>query len=119
MEPDPEEVDWIRRTREGDADAFAELVRRYQRLIHALTYRMTGSPADAEDLAQEIFLQAYRRLDRFRGDAKFSSWLYRIGVNTCLNWRKSRQRRQQLHDDWAAEHAAPDDHSNDLGARVQ
>jgi len=101
MERSAEEVDWIRRSRAGDPQAFAALVIRYQRLIHTLTYRMTGSMSDAEDLAQETFIQAYRRIGSFRGDAKFSSWLYRIGVNTCLNWQKRRQRRVRVHDEFA------------------
>jgi RNA polymerase sigma-70 factor (ECF subfamily) len=63
---------------------------------------MTGSLADAEDLAQETFIQAYRQLPSFRGDSKFSSWLYRIAVNLALNWQKSRARRQQLLDNWAS-----------------
>ena len=101
MEERDEELGWVRRSQQGDLQAFEELVRRYQRMVHALAYRMTGSLADAEDLAQETFLRAYRQLDSFRGDAKFSSWLYRIAVNTCLNWRKSAQRREKLHQDWA------------------
>ena len=91
---------WVEQSRRGDPDAFANLVRRYQHMIHALTYRMTGSLADAEDLAQETFIQAYRQLDGFRAEARFSSWLYRIAVNRCLNWRKRSQRQAQLLDDW-------------------
>ena len=56
---------------------------------------MTGSATDAEDLAQDTFIRAYRQLHSYRGESKFSSWLYRIGINTCLNWQKSRQRRDQ------------------------
>ncbi|SRR6266568_1510150 len=96
-----EEQNWIRQSRNGDHEAFAALIARYQRMIHSLTFRMTGSLADAEDLAQETFIQAFRRLDSFRSEAKFSSWLYQIAVNTCLNWRKSQARRDQAHEDWA------------------
>ena len=113
-----EELSYIHKSREGDLEAFEALIRRYQRMIHALTYRMTGSLSDAEDLAQEIFIQAHRRLDSFRGDAKFSSWLYRIGMNACLNWKKSAQRRQQLHREWAEEdRTTGGDHA--LSARVR
>ena len=62
---------------------------------------MTGSLADAEDLAQETFIRAYEQIGGFRGASKFSTWLYRIAVNTCLNWRQSEARRFQL-----AAHAA-------------
>jgi RNA polymerase sigma-70 factor (ECF subfamily) len=81
MERRDEELGWIRQSREGDLAAFEELIRRYQQMIHALTFRMTGSPSDAEDLAQEVFIQAFRKLNSFRGDAQFSTWLYRIGIN--------------------------------------
>ena len=118
MEQRDEERDWIRRSQAGDFEAYEALVQRYQRMIHALTYRMTGSLADAEDLAQECFIQAYRRLDSFRGDAKISSWLYRIGVNTCLNWRKREQRRQQLQDAWAQQDTQSDTGDN-ISAQVQ
>ena len=84
----------------GDPDAFQELVGQHQRMIHCLCYRMTGSAADAEDLAQETFIHAYQHLDSFRGDAQFSSWLYRIAVNQCLNWKKGNARREKLHREW-------------------
>ena len=94
------EFEWIRKSREGNTEAFGELVLRHQRMIHALTYRMTGSLADSADLAQEAFIRAFQRLDDFRGEAKFSSWLYQIAMHTCLNWQKSHARREQLHRDW-------------------
>ena len=78
---------WIARSQQGDHEAFAALVQCHQRMIHSLTFRMTGSLADAEDLAQETFIQAFRQLGAYRGEAKFSSWLYRIAINRCLNWK--------------------------------
>ena len=119
MEQRDEELGWVRKSRQGDLAAFEELIHRYQQMIHALTYRMTGSTADADDLAQEIFIQAFRKLDSFRGDAKFSTWLYRIGINTCLNWKKSQQRRSQLHEEWARQSHDEGNPGDDLGARVQ
>ncbi len=98
-----EEVEWVRRSRAGDTEAFASLVTRYQQMIDALTWRMTGSLADAQDLAQETFIQAYHSLDQFEDRSKFSTWLYRIAVNKCLNWRKAMGRRSQLHEKWATE----------------
>ena len=67
---------------------------------------MTGSLADAEDLAQEAFLRAYEQISAFRGTSKFSTWLYRIAVNACLNWRQSEARRFQLHAQAAEEFSA-------------
>ena len=119
MERRDEELGWIRRSREGDLAAFEELIRRYQQMIHALTYRMTGSTSDAEDLAQEVFIQAYRKLDSFRGDSQFSTWLYRIGINTCLNWKKSQQRRAQLHHEWAQQPRESTDQNDEVSSRVQ
>lgn len=119
MERRDEELGWIRRSREGDLAAFEELVRRYQQMIHALTYRMSGSFTDSEDLAQETFIRAYRQLAGFRGDAKFSSWLYRIGINTCLNWQKRQHRREKLHQDWAGSDRTTSSGTDELAARVQ
>jgi RNA polymerase sigma-70 factor (ECF subfamily) len=95
-----EEKAWIGRSRQGDHEAFEALVKSHQDMIHALTYRMTGSLDDAEDLAQETFIQAFRQLNGFRGESKFSSWLYRIGINLCLNWQKGRERRRRAHEEY-------------------
>jgi RNA polymerase sigma-70 factor (ECF subfamily) len=98
-----EEAEWVRLSRAGDTEAFASLVARHQQMIDALTWRMTGSLADAQDLAQETFIQAYHSLDQFEDRSKFSTWLYRIAVNKCLNWRKAMGRRSQMHEKWATE----------------
>ena len=96
---------WIEQSRQGDHEAFESLVRKYQRMIYALTFRMSGTAADAEDLTQESFVRAFEQLDTFRAEAKFSSWLYRIAVNQCLNWRKRNERRERLHHAWQEHHA--------------
>jgi RNA polymerase sigma-70 factor (ECF subfamily) len=96
-----EEQDWIRQSREGDHEAFAALIGRYQHMVHSLTFRMTGSLADSEDLAQETFILAFRRLDSFRAESKFSSWLCQIAVNACLNWKQRQARRERSLQDWA------------------
>ncbi len=101
-----EERGWIRNSQQGDQEAFAALVRRHQQMIHALTYRMTGLPSEAEDLAQETFIQAYLQLRQYRGEARFSSWLYRIAVNLCLNWRRRQQRQGRLQTAWLEDQAA-------------
>lgn len=73
----------IERTLAGETDAFSLLVRRWERPIYGLSYRMLGKDEDARDVCQETFLAAFRNLRKFRGDARFSSWLYRIALNAC------------------------------------
>jgi RNA polymerase sigma-70 factor (ECF subfamily) len=99
----------IVQSQNGDQGAFEALIREHQRMIHSLCYRMSGSLADAEDLAQETFIHAYQHLDGFRAKARFSSWLYRIAVNQCLNWQKRRQRLDQLHKEWSEQEREPSD----------
>jgi len=76
----------------GDLDSFNQLVLRWERPIYALAYRVIGREEDARDVAQETFLRAYRALSGFKGQAKFSSWLYRITLNLCRDWIR-RERR--------------------------
>jgi RNA polymerase sigma-70 factor (ECF subfamily) len=76
----------------GDAESFNQLVLRWERPIYALAYRVIGREEDARDVCQETFLRAFRALGGFRGQAKFSSWLYRIALNLCRDWVR-RQRR--------------------------
>jgi RNA polymerase sigma-70 factor (ECF subfamily) len=82
----------VARSISGDADSFNELMLRWERPIYALAYRTIGREEDARDVCQETFLRAFRALPRFRGQAKFSSWLYRIALNLCRDWMR-RQRR--------------------------
>ncbi len=100
------DAELVLQTQSGSPAAFETLIRNHQRMIHSLTFRMTGSLADAEDLAQETFIRAYAQIGTFRGTAKFSTWLYRIAMNTCLNWRQSEARRFQLHANCAEEISA-------------
>ena len=76
----------------GDTDAFNQLVVRWERPIFALAYRVLGQEDDARDVCQEAFLRAYRAIGGFKGQAKFSSWLYRIALNLCRDWIR-RERR--------------------------
>jgi RNA polymerase sigma-70 factor (ECF subfamily) len=76
----------------GDAESFNELILRWERPIYALAYRTIGREEDARDVCQETFLRAFRALPGFRGQAKFSSWLYRIALNLCRDWMR-RERR--------------------------
>jgi RNA polymerase sigma factor (sigma-70 family) len=96
---------WLAQSRNGDHAAFAALIRAHQQMIHSLTFRMTGSLADCKDLAQETFIRAYQQLDSYQGTSKFSSWLYRIAVNACLDWRRRETRRLRLHTNWSEAHA--------------
>ncbi|MFZ0820143.1 MAG: sigma-70 family RNA polymerase sigma factor [Candidatus Acidiferrales bacterium] len=75
----------------GDQDAFRALVERHSRSLFRLAYRMTGNEHDAEEVVQEAFLRAYRRLDRFESRANFGTWLYRIGVNCSLDMMRKRK----------------------------
>jgi len=82
----------VARSRGGDAESFNQLILRWERPIYALAYRVIGREEDARDVCQEAFLRAFRGLPGFKGQAKFSSWLYRITLNLCRDWIR-RQRR--------------------------
>jgi len=114
-----EEQSWIRHSQQGDPMAFEELVMRYQHMMHALTFRMTGSLADADDLTQEAFIQAFRQLSSYRAKARFSSWLYRIAINQCLNWKKHKERQERLHTDWGWQQETADMPDNKRMQQVQ
>jgi RNA polymerase sigma-70 factor (ECF subfamily) len=83
----------VARAKAGDAEAFAELVRRYRKRIFALALHLTKSSSEADDIAQEVFLKAYRALDQFEGRSEFFTWVYRMAVNRSLNARRDRERR--------------------------
>jgi RNA polymerase sigma-70 factor (ECF subfamily) len=82
----------VARSVAGDADSFNQLVVRWERPIYALAYRVIGREEDARDVCQETFLRAFRAIGGFKGQAKFSSWLYRIALNLCRDWIR-RERR--------------------------
>src|SRR5947199_3571169 len=82
----------VARSMGGDVDSFNQLILRWERPIFALAYRVIGREEDARDVCQETFLRAFRALPGFKGQAKFSSWLYRIALNLCRDWIR-RQRR--------------------------
>jgi RNA polymerase sigma-70 factor, ECF subfamily len=79
----------------GDVDSFNQLILRWERPIFALAYRVIGREEDARDVCQETFLRAFRALRGFKGQAKFSSWLYRIALNLCRDWIR-RERRAPI-----------------------
>ncbi|MGA9998143.1 MAG: sigma-70 family RNA polymerase sigma factor [Pyrinomonadaceae bacterium] len=91
----------------GDAEAFGEIVRRWERRIFALTFGMLGREEDARDATQETFIAAFRNLRGFRGEAKVSSWLHRIAVNQCITrQRRAKVRSESALEDEEEKHAA-------------
>ncbi len=108
----------------GDVDSFNQLVSRWERTIYALAYRTLGREEDARDVVQEAFLRAYRGLRGFKGEAKFSSWLYRITLNLCRDWIRRERRAPVVQPpegvdavDLADAQAAPTESVEDLVAR--
>ena len=92
----------------GDINAFEKIYRRYHYRVYGLCLRMTRSVPDAEDLAQEVFVQLYRKIDTFRGEASFSTWLHRLTVNHVLmHFRKRVVRMEHVSDDGELEVAPP------------
>ena len=90
-----DEADLVRKAQRGDAPAFAEIVRRYQRSVYRTAYALTRNTADADDLAQETFVRAYRALDRFRADEPLHPWLSRIATNLAYSLFRARKRRPE------------------------
>jgi RNA polymerase sigma-70 factor, ECF subfamily len=88
-----EEAAFVARLVARDEAAFSELVTTYERRVFALVYRMLGRREEAEDLAQEVFVQIFKAIDQFRGESKLSTWIYRIAVNLCKNRTKYLHRR--------------------------
>ncbi len=88
----------ISRARGGDRDAFGELVEQYRDNVYRLAYRMCGNAYDADEAAQEAFVAAWRALPNFRGDAKFSTWLYRLTTNAAIDVMRREKRHQTLGD---------------------
>jgi len=105
---DPD-ADLIRRWKEGEDGAFEELVRRHERRVFGLLMRMMGSREEAEDVAQETFLSLHRHGRRFRGDSRFSTFVYRVAANAALNRRRTLGRSRARIDKFAVRQAAGDD----------
>src|SRR5471030_3229165 len=103
MAPPDDEPKWIQHSLAGDTGAYAALVKEHQKMVHAVAFRMAGSLADAEDLTQETFLRAFRQLDSYRAESKFSTWLCQIAMNLGLNWRARENRRDDVHTKWSAD----------------
>ena len=88
--------DLVQRSQEGDRSAFNQLVLKYRNRVMGIATRMLGDRVEAEDLAQDVFVKVYHGLQGFQGESLFSTWLYRITANSCLNHRKRRRREFQI-----------------------
>lgn len=94
----PDDAQLVARSLKQDHEAFGQLIDRHATAIVNLAYRMVGNRAEAEDLAQETFLSAFKALSTFRADSKFSTWLYRIATNKCKDWLRVKRPGQAQHD---------------------
>jgi RNA polymerase sigma-70 factor (ECF subfamily) len=116
----------VDRSKTGDTESFNQLVRRWERPIFALAYRTLGREEDARDVTQETFLRAFRALPGFKGDAKFSSWLYRIALNLCRDWIRKERRTPVVQapegveiEQLAERHGYESESVEDLAARAE
>ena len=91
-----EDTELVALAQKGSTNSFNKLVDKYHSRIYSLTYQMTSNREDAEDLTQEIFIKAFEALPRFKGRSSFYTWLYRIGINKTINYRKKRNRNRPL-----------------------
>jgi len=113
------EEELIAKAVRGDKEAFGELVVRYEKLVYNTVVGEIGRCEDAFDVSQEVFLKAYRSIKKFRGDCKFSTWLYRISINACLDFLRSSSRKKHIslseydeEDTYERQRAIPDDPAN-------
>ncbi len=93
MSSESSDAELVQRFKQGDRDAYAEIVRRYQHRVFTMCLRWMGDRQVAEEVAQDVFVALFKALDRFRGDARLSTWIYRVVVNHCKNRRQYRRRR--------------------------
>lgn len=91
-----EDLEWVRRSKNGDQEAFSELVRRYRRRAYCLAYGMLGNREDALDITQEAFYKAFRSLQGFRGGGGFYTWFYRIVYNLAIDFRRREWRKKNM-----------------------
>ena len=117
LEPKQDDSQWVELAKIGDTAAFDKLVNLYHSRIYTLTYQMTSNREDAEDLTQEIFMKAFEALPRFKGRSSFYTWLYRIGINKTINYRKKRNRNRPLSLDAMEQEVKQDESYHDLSSK--
>ena len=117
LEPKQDDSHWVKLAKTGDTAAFDKLVELYHSRIYILTYQMTSNREDAEDLTQEIFVKAFEALPRFKGRSSFYTWLYRIGINKTINYRKKRNRHRPLSLDAMGQEVKQDERYHDLSSK--
>lgn len=117
---DAEDRDLVRRTLNGETRAFGFLVDRYQKPVFNVALRISHNPTDAEDIAQTVFMKAFRKLESFDDEQRFFSWLYRIAINESINYSRRRQDHDELDQEPSAPHATPEDNAvkKDVEERV-
>ena len=117
--PDSKQDDsqWVELAQQGDTAAFDKLVEMYHSRIYTLTYQMTSNREDAEDLTQEVFVKAFEALPRFKRRSSFYTWLYRIGINKTINYRKKRNRNRPLSLDAMEQEVKQDEIYHDLSSK--
>jgi RNA polymerase sigma-70 factor (ECF subfamily) len=114
-----DELALVERCRQGDLAAFEEIYRTHAGRLYSVACRLVGNPADADDLLQDIFLAAHRKLDSFRGESALGTWLYRLATNLCLDHLRSKAvRANQLTDALDDEHGLSDAASRGLAERT-
>ena len=106
------------RCRAGDLAAFEEIYRLHGTRLYAVAYRMLGHAEDAEDMLQEIFLLAFRKIASYKGDSSLGTWLYRLGVNACLDRLRSKARRNDQQTEWLDDDVPPVRATTDIGGSV-
>ncbi len=96
------DINLLRACQQGDVGAFERLFQTYREPVFRLAFRFTGNRDDAEDLTQDIFLKVFERIGSFRCESSFATWLYRLAVNTCLNFKRDTKHAESLEviDDW-------------------
>jgi RNA polymerase sigma-70 factor (ECF subfamily) len=112
---EPDEAELIRRARHNDVWAADQLMRRYQNKVYGIAYRLCGfDPEEARDTAQDVFLQVFRNLSQFEGRSRFSTWLYRVAINACLDAKRRRRRWVDMILPWRARKTDEEDAADPL-----